>query len=307
MLIQSTFCGAWAQSGPRVRLAVLATTALLLAACNRNAAVRDDSQIAVHVNRREVSVHQVQSILQRQPRLPAGPSESAPSQVLEILIDQELAAQAAVKQGLESDPSVIQALQLAKRETLARAYFDRLAANAAAPSSDEIDRYYESHPALFAQRRLYTLQEFAVEADTGRIGRLRDITSQAKSAEALANALRDLGLRFTTRQFVQAAEDVPLGLLSPLSKAMVGQSVLMQQAGGARIFTVLQLQQAPVERRMASDPIAKYLVAEQKRKLISQAMADLRRDAQLEYVGAFAKVASATAATQGGPAASGVR
>jgi len=284
----------------------IAAAVLALSACG-NDKVRDESQIAVHVNKGEISVHQVQSILQRQPRLPSASSESAASQVLEILIDQELAAQAAIKQGLEADPSVIQALQLARRETLARAYHDRVAAKAAMPSSDEIDRYYESHPALFAQRRLYTLQEFAVEADDAQIRRLSEVIKQAKSADAVAGALRDLGPHHTTRQLVHAAEDVPLALLDLLSKAAVGQSVLVPQKGGARIFSLLHAQDAPIERRLAREPISKYLVAEQKRKFVVQAMADLRKDAKLQYVGAFTKASASASAPGGGQAAAGTR
>ena len=265
---------------------------IILTACGKST-VQEETQLAAYVNKGEISVHQVQAVLQKQPRLPDSRAEAAPAQILEILIDQELAAQAAVKQGLEGDPSVIQALQLARREVLARAFFDRAADKASMPSSDEIDRYYDAHPALFAQRRLYTLQEFAVEADTAQMARLKEIAQSAKGADAMANALRDLGARFTTRQLVQAAEDVPLALLDRLAKAAVGQSIVFAQTGGARVFCVLQFIAAPVERRAAADAIGKYLLAEQKRKYVAEAMAALRKDATIHRVGAFARPAEA--------------
>src|SRR5262245_44453560 len=122
--------------------AVCVSILVTLAACGRNT-VLEDKQLAARVNQSEISVHQVQAVLRKQPRLLDPSAEAAPLQVLEILIDQELAAQAATKQGLESEPATLQAFQVARREVLARTYFDRVAEKASMPSSDEIDRYYD--------------------------------------------------------------------------------------------------------------------------------------------------------------------
>ena len=278
---------------------VVVLLTVLLCACSNK--VPEDSQIAAQVNGGEISVHQVQAVLQKQPRLAAGAGASPPAQVLEVLIDQELAAQAASKRGYDSDPAVIQALQLARRETLAHAYMDQVAAKSAIPSSDEIDRYYEANPELFAQRKLYTLQEFAVEADAAQLERLEQLTKLAKGSEAVLQSLRESGMRYTTRQYVQAAEDVPLNLLQAISKLSVGQSVLVKQSGGARVFCILQAQLAPVDRRMASEAISKYLSMEQKRKLVAESMNALRKEAQIRYVGSFSKAQAATV-----PVAAGV-
>ena len=254
-----------------------------------------DSQIAVRVNKGEISVHQVQAVLQRQPR-PPDASESAASRVLEVLIDQELAAQAARDQGLEVDPGVIQQLQASRREVLARAYHDRIAAKASLPSSDEIDRYLESQPALFAQRRLYLLQESAVEVSSAQLPALQEAVQRVQSVEELAKVLQGAGLRHSARQFAQAAEDLPLLLLDPLSKASVGQSVLFPQPGGARIFTVLLAHKAPVDRRTATDAIRNYLTADRKRQLVVLAMKSLCEGAELRYEGAFAKSSTTVSA-----------
>ena len=53
-----------------------------------------------------------------------GPGQSG--HVIETLVEQELAAQAARKAGLDGTPRVLQAMEIAKREVLARAYQDQL-------------------------------------------------------------------------------------------------------------------------------------------------------------------------------------
>ena len=90
----------------RVRPCAAATLlmALLLAGCGKEKAL-DATQIAAKVNKDEISVHQVQYALQRQPRLAAVQPQTAARRVLDSLIEQELAAQAARSEGLEADPA----------------------------------------------------------------------------------------------------------------------------------------------------------------------------------------------------------
>ena len=257
----------------------------------------------MRINKGEISVHQVQAVLKRQPRLLAERPEAAAAKVLEVLIEQELAAQAAVDKGLDRDPEVVQALQLAQREVLARAFQEKLAANVNGPSSDEVDRYYDDHPAVFAQRRLYMLQEFAVEATAEQAAGLAALAKRAKGADEVENLLREAGLKHRLRRFAQAAEDVPAVVLGSLSKLEKGQSLAMTQGAVPRIFTLLDVQSAPVERRQAADVIAGYLVSERKRQLVTPAMKALRDAAEIKYQGAFAKSQAAAAAPA--PSASG--
>jgi EpsD family peptidyl-prolyl cis-trans isomerase len=275
--------------GAKVRGGLAAAgAALLLAACGSDAPVAD-SQVAVRINKGEISVHQVQAVLKRQPRLLVDQPEAAAAKVLEVLIDQELAAQAAVDKGLERDPDVVQALALARREVLARAYQEQLANTAVGPTSDEVERYYASRPEVFAQRRLYTIQEFAVEASPERADALRTIAKRAKNADDVENLLREAGLNRHLRRFVQASEDVPASVIEPLAGLEQGQSLAITQGALPRIFTVLDVQSAPVDRRQASEAIAVYLTNERKRQLVAPAMKALRDTAQIRYQGEFAK------------------
>ena len=275
-----------------------------IAGCGKNEPV-PESQVAARVNRSDISIHQVQAVLSRQPRLVATAGETSAARVLEALIDQELAAQAARDQGLERDPNVIQSLQATQREVLARAHQERIAANAPGVTSDEIDRYFDSKPALFAQRRLYILQETAVGASEAQLDPLREIAARSQSAEELLRAIRSAGLRPTTRQLAQAAEDLPLALLEPLAKLTIGQSILFPQPGGARIFTVLHAQSAPVDRRAAAPAIENFLLAERKRQLVADEIKRLRQAATITYQGAFA--ASAASAPAGAAPATAPR
>jgi EpsD family peptidyl-prolyl cis-trans isomerase len=275
---------------------------LLLSACGKDKA-GDATQIAARVNKDEISIHQVQYALQRQPRLAAAQPQTAPRRVLEGLIEQELAAQAARSDGLDTDPSTVQAIEAAKREVLARVYQDRLASKAVSASADEVDRYYDSRPALFSERRLYTLQEFALDASDEDRARIHDAVKKAKNAEAIGEALRKAGLRFKTRQIAQAAEDLPMAVLESIAKLQDGESVLMQQTGSARIYTVLHAEPAPVDRQLSKAAIEAYLLSDRKRELVVQGMKSLREKAQITFSGSFASPASGAASAGASTAA----
>lgn len=276
-------------------LGVAFLSVAVLGCSGRNEQV--DVQVAARVNKDEITIHQVELLLQRQPRLAASFPEHAARNVLDSLIEQELAAQAARAQGLDQDPGVVQAMQAARREVLARAFQDRLAGKATGPSSDEVDRYYEAHPALFAQRRIYTLQEFLVEtAGAEQPSRVQAIANDARGVTEVEDRLRQTGLRYRTRQFAQASEDMPMGIVERMSKLEPGRSLFVPQGEVARIFSVLHVQAAPLDRRMANGAIAAYLVAERKRIAVGEGMKAVRKAAQIEYVGNFAKAASAPVA-----------
>lgn len=273
----------------RAALCSLAAGAVLLAGCGGGER-KSDTQIAATVNKGEISVHQVQTVLQRQPRLMAvDAGGTASARVLEGLIDQELAAQAARDASLDKDPRVVQSLEAARRELLALAWQESIAAKVSSPSSDEIDRYYEAHPELFAQRRLYIFQETSLEGTPEQLGGLPAKVAQAQSADDVATLLRQAGVRSSARAIAMAAEDLPQRLLEPLSRLEPGRSGYFAQGNTVRIYTVLQVHKAPVERRLALNAIGAYLAKDRKSEAVSQAMKELRGKAEIGYLGGFAK------------------
>ncbi len=278
-----------------VRVAALLLATVLVLGCDKSKTA-DETQIAAKVNKGEISVHQVQYALQRQPRLAAAQPQTAARRVLDSLIEQELAAQAARSEGLEIDPAVVQAMEAAKREVLARAFQDRLAAKAVSASTDEVDQYFEKNPALFSERRLYTLQEFTMDVAEGDPPRIQAALSAAKGVNELGEALSKAGLRYRSRQFVQAAEEMPKTMLETLAKLPVGQPVMTLQPGGARVMVILQAQSAPVSNSLARGAIEAYLLGERKRELVTREMKLLRERAQIVYQGTFAQTPAAASA-----------
>lgn len=263
----------------------------------------DATQIAAKVNDTEISLSQLQHVLQRQPAVPAERADAVARRVLDSIVDQELAAQGARSQGLDRDPRVVQAIEAAKREILAKAYQDVLAEKGSLPSSDEIDRYYNSQPALFSQRRFFLLQEIAVQGKPDELSALQSRVESAPDAVRAADVLREAHLRFSSRQLTVSPEDVPLALLGRLAELREGQSLMVPQPGGARVLTALSSSPAPLSRDAARPAIQAFLTNERKRQSVQQGMKTVREAARIEYRGKFAEPPAQQVSGASAPAA----
>ncbi|WP_338414013.1 EpsD family peptidyl-prolyl cis-trans isomerase [uncultured Sphaerotilus sp.] len=274
-------------------LGVIATASLLAACGGGDGDKKGSSQVAAKVNSGEISVHQVNFVLQRQQGLKPEQAQAVSRRVLEGLVDQELAVQQAVEQKLDRDPRIVSTIEAARRDILARAYADRVADAAAAPTAEDIKAYYDSKPALFSKRRIYGLQEFNIEANADQKAALKTKISSLRSAEELAGALKAANIRFVARSVSQAPENIPMGFLDELAKIGEGQWVVVATPTGLNAALVASAKSAPVTEEAAKKAIEQFLLSDRKRKLVADSIKQLRGSAKIEYVGQFATAASA--------------
>jgi len=253
------------------------------------------SQVAVKVNGDEISVHQVELAIEaRAATLPSAAASAATQSMLASLVDQELLAQSAREQGLDRDPRVIQLMEAAKRQVLAQALQERIGARASEPSSDDIDRYYDAHPELFAKRRLYQIQETTVGLPAERFAALQAQVKSAGSLDALREVIVRERLRSSVRHLSISAEDLPLAILPNVAQMKAGESLMLPLEGGARVLTLLGSQPAPIGTEGSRKLIARYLMNERKRGLVSESVKVLREGAKVEYLGRYASIAPVT-------------
>lgn len=280
-----------ARRGSRLALALVAT-AVLLSACGekKDAAA---SQTAAKINKDEITVHQINFVLQQQRNLRPEQAEAASKQVLERLIDQQLALQKAEESKVDRDPRVMQQLEAARREVIARAYLEKVGEAAPKPTPEEIKKYYDEKPALFSQRRVYQIQEIGIEAPADRLPELRQKLAAAKNINEFVEYLKASGLRFSGNQAVRAAEQLPLNSLDALSKMQDGQAMVVPTPTGAQVVVLAGSRMQPVTEEQARPAIEQFLVNERRRKLVEDDLKAMRAAAKIEYVGKFAEGAPA--------------
>lgn len=285
------------------------SAALLLAGCGDKKDEKAASQTAVKVNKDEITVHQINFVLQQQRGLKPEQTDGVSRQILERLIDQQVALQKAEDQKLDRDPRVVQAVEAARREIVARAYLEKVGENAPRPTPDEIRKYYEEKPALFAERRIYSIQEIAIEAKPEQQAELRDALSSSKNIDEFLAYLKAKEFRFTGNQAVRAAEQLPLNSLESFAKMKDGQAALAPAPNGVQVIVLAGSRSQPVTEEQSRPAIEQFILNERKRKLVEDDIKALRAAAKIEYVGKFAEAAASAPASAPAagtaPAASG--
>ena len=287
------------------RVVVVGVAALvLLAGCgDKKDKDKPASQTAAKVNKEEITVHQINFVLQQQRGLAPEQAASASKQILERLVDQELALQKAQDQKLDREPRVVQQLDAARREIIARAYVEKIGAGAPKPSPAEIKTYFEAHPALFKERRVYNLQELSIEATPEQIPVLQAKLSAAKDIPEFVAYLKTSEFKYGANQAVRAAEQLPLASLDKFASMKDGQTIFNVVGKGVQIVVLAGSRSQPIDEARATPAIEQFLLNERKRKVVEDDLKALRGAAKVEYVGEYAK-GGAREVTPPAPAAS---
>lgn len=286
------------------RLSLLGVV-LGLAACGSKDVEKPASQIAAKVNSGEISVHQLNYVLTRTGAGAASP-EMAPKirrEILDKLVDQELAVEQAVGKKLDRSPEVIMAIESARREILARAYIEQITAAMAKPTIDEAKKYYSEHPQLFSERRVYNIQEIVLPAATGVADELRSMLDSGKSMEDIANWLKGKDIKFAAGTATRSAEQIPLELLPKIHPLKVGQGLILQSPQSVTVMRLAAAQSAPVAEEAALPRIQQFLGNQRAAEAAKQEFKTLKAKAKITYMGEFAD-ATTSAASQ--PAAATV-
>ena len=284
---------------------LLCGAALLLAGCGDKSMV-DAGPVAAKVDKDAISVARVDFLLQQQRGLRPEQFDAARAQILEQLINQQLEVRKAEADKLEGDPRVALALDEARREVLARAYTEKLGETAPKPTAEEVKKYYDDKPALFAERRIYSLQELLVEARPDQVGPLRAKLAEVKSVGEFVAYLNANGLHFVGNQAVRAAEQLPLGSLDQFARLKDGQAIVTPTVTGVQVIALVGSRMQPVTEEQARPAIEQFILGERRRKIVDDDVKALRAAAKVEYVGKFAEkpAAAASGAAPAAPAAS---
>ncbi len=294
---------------PWAAVAVVSVAALLVGCGDKKD--KAASQTAAKVNKDEITVHQINFMLQQQRGLRPEQAEAASKQILERLIDQQLTLQKGDDLKLDRKPQVVQQLEAARREILSRAYLEQVGEAAPKPTADEISKYYRDKPALFSERRVYSIQEIGIEAKPEQVPEIKERLGAAKNINDFVEYLKTSGMRFSGNQAVRAAEQLPLNSLDAFAKMKDGQAMVVPTPTGVQVVVLAGSRSQPVSEEQARPAIEQFLLGERRRKLVEDEIKSLRASAKIEYVGKFAggpasAPAAAPAAAPASAASSGL-
>jgi len=246
------------------------------------------SQVAAKVNSDEITVHQLNFELAKLGNLRPDQAKQATNQVLLSMVDQQLLVQKALEDKIDRDPQVLQALEAAQRQILAQALLQKLTANQASPSDAEMADYYAKNPALFAERRIYRLQEINIKVTPDNVEAVKAQLQKTKNLGDFVNWLKAQNIPAQANQSTKTAEQLPLELLPRLHQLKDGQAITFAAPGALNILVVAGSQAQPLTQEQAKPMIERYLGNAKKRELATAEMKKLKEKSKVEYLGEYA-------------------
>jgi EpsD family peptidyl-prolyl cis-trans isomerase len=276
---------------------LLAALTLTLAGCDENKGMATAAgPLAAKVNGDAITVQVIEKELEKAGVKNAAESQEVANRVLNVLLEQRLFVQQAKKTGLEKDPEVARALQAAERQVLAQAYIEKLGANAAKAGDTEIAAYYDAHPELFAERRIYRLQEIMIQVGPDSAEAVKARLSSGANLNDLAQWLKSQNIPARGAQSVKSAEQLPMDLLAKLHPLKDGQAITLENPRQLTLLVLTGSQSQPLSREVARPAIERYLLTAKKRELAKVELEKLRAAAKIEYVAPYAELKAGSAA-----------
>ncbi len=259
-----------ALGGPTGCLCLLAAT---LSACGARAT--QHAPVIATIDGHELTRADLDESMQQQPQ----PTRAA----VDALIDEQLLAQQALAEGLDGDPAVERAVQNARRHILAEAFATRLRFQQSPPTAAEIADYYRRNPALFGERRLYSLAVFTIDSAALSHELLATI-GRTSSVRALGQLLTRRAIRFELQRREQSADELPMSQLARYSAAKVGDVLVADQGNSTtHLVQIAGIESRPTPFDSARPAIARYLAQRAQTTAIAASLARARSQARIIY------------------------
>ena len=280
---------------------LVATATAALAACGPTGGGGKKGQVVASVNGEELTIHQLNARLQNVQVPPGVDPKLVQRQALDTLIDEELLVQKATEANLDRDPQVMQRLDQARRGVLAQSWLQRQIGTLKAPGEEDIRKFYNDNPGLFADRRRYALAEIAARPNSAAAGKAYQDYFNGKNASlaGLMDRLKADKVQGAAGTSIRSAEDLPLQIVPVFAKMKVGDKAFYQTGPVLHFIEVRNIQDSPVDFERAKPRIDAFLRQQAQAKAIRDRVAAVKAGAKIEYKSGYeTPVAAAPAPAQ---------
>jgi EpsD family peptidyl-prolyl cis-trans isomerase len=253
---------------------------VVLAACGSKE--KEPGQSLVQVNGQEITVHQVNEELARS-NVPAAQKDAATKQLLEALIDRQLLQGEAARDKVDRDPMVVQAIERAKAQIVAQAYLQKRLANTPKPTKDEIETYFNAHPEIFSQRKVFDMNQVII-ASKDFNDELKVLLGNAKSLDEVTAWLDGHKIPFARNQMSRSTADLPPELTKKLIGMKKGQMFVIQEGDRNVLVALADIKDNPITAAIAAPQIGQFLMNKKNKEASEAELARLRASAKIVYL-----------------------
>ena len=239
-------------------------------------------QALASVNGEEITVLQLNEELQRS-GVQAAQQEVASKQLLEALIDRQLLQNEAVKEKIDRDPKVMQAIERAKALIIAQAYMQGRVGTIAKASKAEVEDYFQKNPGLFTNRKQFEMKDLVI-ATKDLDPALKAAMDAAKSLEEVAVWMDAHQVKFARTQISRTSADLAPELVAKLLAMPKGQLFIIKEGERSMLIALADVKEAPVTLEAAAPQIEQFLFNKRSKEAADIELKRLRSTAKIEYL-----------------------
>ena len=221
--------------------AIFLGTALLAGCGNSGEEQLEKGQVVATVDGKDVTVHELNAELQGV-NLPQGADRKAIEQAaLQQVVQRRILADIARERGLDKTPMYLLQEKRAEETILAQMLQRSLASSIKQPTAQEVQTYIAQNPQLFAQRKIFTVDQIQFEApkDMRQLSAYQPLkTMEEVEAQVKKDGLRyrrapaTLDVATANPQLVQQVLKLPAGEIFIIP---AGQAVVANRITGERV------------------------------------------------------------------------
>lgn len=263
---------------------IIAIVISLVGCSGRDSNEPKSMQVIAKVNDNEITIHQLNMELASR-NLPSNiDNATLREKVLDDLVSQTLLVEKAYELKLDRKPKVMQAIERAKTQVLAEAYLQHFLAAPEKPSDQEIKKFYDSHPELFSQRKVYQIEELLFD-NSLESSQLQEQLSKAKNFEEIINWVKKNKIKAKGKSITRSAEKISTPILLKIKDKKVQSGDLIEGPNGKLLIWVSNSVDQPISLETAKQQIAQHLIVQKRKEAVKAEVERLRAMANVQYVG----------------------
>lgn len=268
------------------RIATIAASMIILAACNNKA----EGQTVAIVNGEEITLSELNFELGLANVPPGTDKAAARSQVLQSMIDRRLLATQAKEEGIDTTPDYISRRRRGEEDLLISMLSAQRFKSVAVPSARDTDAFIASHPAMFAKRELWDLDQaqYQPPADPA----IQAEINKTQSFQSLLAVLQKHGITVARQKNRLDTAVVPVELFQKISALPDGEPFIVRVGDRAIASVIVGREPKPLVGDQARPIAAELMRKEQSTKDMANRVSGLRKSAKIEYQKGFAPPAS---------------
>lgn len=262
----------------RILLAVACGSVLALSACGDDAPKAPTGQVVASVGGREITRRELQTEMTGLTAATPAIQKEQQRAALQRLVQRTILVNAAKEQGIDKDPAFALLAQRANDAVMVQMLENKVVAGVPAPSSEEVTQFMQTNPDMFAQRKLFDVEQIrmAMPSDPKIIKQLEPL----KTMDEVAAFLTKQNIPFQRGANVMDARGQDPKLLKAIIALPPGEVFILSSRAEVFLNQIRNTRLQPFEGKEATQFALNSLKAQRSREVVARQLRDYITKAQ---------------------------